>query len=432
HRFFVDGSPQIGDVCFGHTTSTPCTSKDNWHTILVGGLNQGGRGYYALDVTDPDNPKGLWELKGGTGATCLTDAEANGGTFAEDCNIGATFGNPIIVKRPLDGRWVVLLTSGYNNVSPGDGRGYLYVVDAQTGLILRRMSTGEGNAPNPSGLARINAWVDDALNNNLALTVYGGDLLGNMWRFQLDNTATVPRHNVTKLAVVTDPSGVAQPITVRPELAQIDNQRVVYFGTGRFLGSTDKASLQRQSIYAIKDTMTGVSSGSNAFVDMTRSGIDIPGFVKQTLTENTTDTRTVTTINPVSWTADGGWFIDLPDGGTGDEAAERVSVDPIIQLGTLVVPSNVPSSETCVAGGFGWVNFLNIRDGGTVQTGTTGTPASVKVSGSLIVGINVVKIGENIKTIVTTADNQQLTKETPVSPSTLEGRRVTWRELVVE
>ena len=34
-----------------------------WKTILVGGLNAGGKGYYALDMTDPRTPKGMWEFK---------------------------------------------------------------------------------------------------------------------------------------------------------------------------------------------------------------------------------------------------------------------------------------------------------------------------------------------------------------------------------
>jgi hypothetical protein len=44
----------------------------------------------------------------------------------------------------------------------------------------------------------------------------------------------------------------------------------------------------------------------------------------------------------------------------------------------------------------------------------------------------VVKIGNTVKTIVTTADNQQLTKDTPVVATSVSGRRVTWRELFVE
>ncbi len=450
HLFYVDGSPQVGDVCFGHTLSTPCSSVNNWKTILVGGLNNGGRGYYALDITNPLAPKGLWELKGGSGAACITNDSDVDGTQTEDCNIGYTFGNPIIAKRPEDGKWVVLVTSGHNNVSPGDGKGYLYVLDAQTGKILRRMGTGLGcdtgtspctTEPDPSGLARINAWVPSALTDNTALAVYGGDLKGNLWRFQLDDSTTpsIPRYSVTKLATVYDPSGDPQPITVRPELAEISTKRVIAFGTGRFLGSDDKTDNQRQSIYAIKDAMAGAGdadpSDDTPQTDMTRiagTPTTIAGFVRQALTEDSSSTRTVSTINPVSFSSNSGWFIDLTDGGSGDEAAERVNVDPILQLGTLVVPSNVPSSETCVAGGSGWVNFLDIKTGGTVPTGVSGTPASVKIAGSLIVGINVVKIGDQIKTIVTTADNQQLTQETPVTPGGVEGRRVTWRELFVE
>ncbi|HEY9530441.1 MAG TPA: hypothetical protein VIQ55_03560, partial [Burkholderiales bacterium] len=114
------------------------------------------------------------------------------------------------------------------------------------------------------------------------------------------------------------------------------------------------------------------------------------------------------------------------------EAAERVNVDPILQLGTLVVPSNIPSTESCTAGGFGWINFLDFRTGGTVLNGATDTPVSVRIAGSLVVGINVVKIGNTVKTIVTTADNQQITKDTPVVATSVSGRRVTWRELFVE
>ena len=144
---------------------------------------------------------------------------------------------------------------------------------------------------------------------------------------------------------------------------------------------------------------------------------------------------------PFSAPTDKGWFIDLPDGATIDTTpdpdvvtagAERVNVDPILQLGTLVVASNIPSADTCVAGGFGWINFLDYKTGAQVP-GATANMASTKVTGSLVVGINVVQLpGGTVKAIVTTADNQQLTKDTPVAPSALQGRRVSWREIFFE
>ena len=308
HRYYTDGTPIVGDVCFGHTSLTPCSAQSNWRTILVAGLNAGGRGYYALDVTDPDNPKALWEIRGGTGATCLSAAQASSGTFREDCNIGLTFGNPLIVKRKFDGKWVVIFTSGHNNVSPGDGKGYLYVVDAQTGFILQRLSTGVGcdgvsttspcvaGTVDPSGLSKINGWVDNAAFDNTVRTVYGGDLKGNLWRFELDGTAsaTVTLNSVTRLATVVDPSGAAQPITTKPELGKVNGaDRAVFFGTGKFLGDTDKGSIQRQSFYAMIDKMDSVTSPVH---NMTRAGSypsqTIAGFVRQTLIASTANPLT--------------------------------------------------------------------------------------------------------------------------------------------
>jgi len=437
HRYLADGSPAVGDVCFGHTTATPCSAASNWKTILVAGLNAGGRGFYALNVTDPAAPKGLWELKGGGTTTCLTDTQANAGTFFEDCNIGLSFGNPLIVKRPSDGKWVVILSSGHNNVSPGNGKGYVYVIDAQTGAILQRLATGVGcdgvssTAPctagtvDPSGLTRLNAWVENSAEDNTALTVYGGDLKGNLWRFELAGTASVTANSVTRLTTLVDGSGNAQPVTTRPELGLVGaSSRIVYVGTGKFLGTSDNSSDRRQSVYAIKDTMGGVTSPVYSAI---RSDSN---FIQQTLSAISGDRRTASN-NSVDLLTASGWYIDLPDGGSGSPS-ERVSVDPVLQLGTLIIPSNVPSTDACVAGGYGWVNFLNARTGSFI-TGSTDNMASTKIAASLIVGINVVRLpGGTVRVIVTTADNQQLTESAPVAPTTAQGRRVSWRELSVD
>jgi type IV pilus assembly protein PilY1 len=80
HQYFVDGAPTVGDV-YPKAPGQTCTA-DEWKTILVGGLNAGGKGYYALDVTDPANPKALWNY-----------------TPADDADVGLSFGNHVITKR---------------------------------------------------------------------------------------------------------------------------------------------------------------------------------------------------------------------------------------------------------------------------------------------------------------------------------------------
>ena len=241
---------------------------------------------------------------------------------------------------------------------------------------------------------------------------------------------------MTRLATVVDPAGAAQPITTKPELAEVTGKRVVYIATGKFLGVSDKTSEQRQSIYAIKDPY---DSTTNGLIPMTRAGTfptsTITDFVRQDLTAVDDSTRTTTIqsgATPVDFTTQNGWFVDLPDGGTTGNPSERVNVDPILQLGTLVIGSNVPIADACVAGGYGWLNFFDYRTGGYIL-GSTANAASTKVSGALVVGINVIQLpGGSVKTEVTMADNQVTTKDTPTAASSLQGRRVSWRELIVE
>ena len=416
HRYYVDGSPQIGDICL----TTPCAGLNDWRTILVGGLNSGGKGFYALDITNPDAPKALWEF--GYGATCRTAAQIDAapGTYKTDCNVGLSYGNPIITKRKSDGKWIVIVTSGYNNCSPGDGKGYLYLLDAATGGILKRISTATGTGGTdaactggtPSNLARINNWVENGLLDNTTLAVYGGDMLGNVWRFDLDSANATTVYTAFKLTTVKDASSNVQPITVRPELGEAYGYRVVLLGTGAFLGAPDKSSTATQSIYAIRDDLS-----TTAVVIRTDQ-------VQQTLGAGSiTDTRTVTTTTGVDWDAKKGWYIDLPDSG------ERVNVDPQLQLGTLVIASNVPNNDTCSAGGYAWQNYIDFKTGRYIAT-STGAVASTKIASSLIVGLNVVQLpGGKVVTIVTTADNQQLTRDTPVPSTAFTGNRISWREL---
>ena len=66
----LDGAPAVKDVVFDRSKAAgSLLLGTNWHTALVAGFGTGHRGYYALDVTDPQQttdltkgPQFLWQL----------------------------------------------------------------------------------------------------------------------------------------------------------------------------------------------------------------------------------------------------------------------------------------------------------------------------------------------------------------------------------
>lgn len=395
HTNYVNGSPVISDIC---TANCNVAASAVWKTILVGGLNAGGRSYYALDITDPTTPTLLWEISSAT--TGFSD-------------LGFSYGSPIITKlNDAAGTWVVLVTSGYNNTSPGTGRGKLYVLNAVDGTKISEYDTGVGNTTTPSGLAKIAAWNDFGGTNNTAGYVYGGDLLGNLWRFDINSAATP-----VLFATLKDSLGNAQPVTTTPTLGQIKGQRIVFVGTGKYLEVTDLTDLSEQSVYAIRDdnTSTPLLNARTALVE-------------QTLTVSGT-TRTGSN-NTVDFTSGRGWYIDLVDSTTAAYEGERVNIDMQLIQGTLIFASIIPSSTVCSPGGSGWLNFVNYETGGYVG------PLSLVSThyDSPIVGINVLYIfGKPIIEVVTASNpTPQIDPNVQIkaSGSAFTGKRVIWRELL--
>lgn len=408
HQFNVDGTPVAADVYDPGTTT--------WKTIVVAGLNKGGRGYYALDVTDPASPKGLWEFKHST--TCYDSGDSN--THMADCNLGFSYGNPIVSKL-ANGTWVVFVTSGYNNVNgaTGDGQGFLYVLDALTGRILKKIATGAGDATTPSGLGKINNWVDEGLTDNTTDRVYGVDLLGNVWRFDV-NSATP---SVQLLATVKDGTGTAQSITTKPELANIGYPPApfVYVATGRYLGASDIGTPQEQTVYAISDPLTAAATAT------TPVHPDLRAVLAEVNITNTTIAGVLSRVGSCAVSGGcprpDGWFADFPDTG------ERVNVDVKLQLGTLTVLTNVPENTACNIGGYSYINFFDYTSGLPIATSPGGV-IGVKLADSLAVGLNIVRLpsGKTVA-ISTTSDSSQRTSDVPINDPGTQGRRVSWREI---
>lgn len=396
HQYLVDGSPQTMDI-YDATTSS-------WRTILVGGLNAGGRGYYALDVTSEDSPIVLWEF-------CHSNAHCD----ISDADLGYSYGNPIITKLPAGnanaGRWVVIFTSGYNNVSPGNGQGYLYIVDALTGALIQKLSTGAGTAESPSGLGKLAA--SSGINGNAdtdasSLTVYSGDLIGNLWKFNLQTSAAT----VSLMARLTDPSGVGQPLTTQPEVGKVPSvtDPVVFVATGRYLGLSDVTNTQVQSVYAIRDNGTSYTGRS---------------LTPRVVTHGATTSSV--SGSALDW-AGGGWYFDLP------QTRERVNVDPQLTLGTLSLVSNAPNIDNenaanngCSLGGTSRFYQVDFRTG-LIIPGSTSFARTLQ--GGLSVGMVIFRLPNGqLKAIITDAQGRKAVVGIDTAASDTVSRRTGWREL---
>ncbi|GAB1256309.1 PilC/PilY family type IV pilus protein [Aurantivibrio plasticivorans] len=333
HEFYVDLTPAVSDVYL--------TSKSDWATILVGGVREGGRGLFALDVTDPGDYTTasnaanivLWEF-----------------TSSDDADLGYTYSQPTIAMMP-NGEWAAIVGNGYN--STGDGHAKLFIIYINKGTDgtwvagdYVKIDTGVGSTTTPNGLSTPRAADIDG--DLVVDRIYAGDLEGNMWVFDVSSTSDGSWGVVNNAPLFTSAS---QPITSAPILS-INSESagsapnvLVSFGTGKYLESTDVSNTTTMSFYTVWDV--GTSS-------LSRSDLE-PRSLSQT-TVNYQILRTVSG-NPVDWATQYGWRMDLPATG------ERVVSDPQIRRQVLFFNTVIPSSVACSSGGSGWLMSVDFLTG---------------------------------------------------------------------
>lgn len=368
----VDATPITRDVYF------QTGSSKGWHTILVGGLRYGGRGIYALDITKPEAAnvteaasKVLWEFNSNT----VAGSGNTGGA-----NLGYTFGQPN-VARLANGKWVVLVPGGYfpsdsnapgyNAAAASNKYSSLFVLDAQTGALLKEFQTPTtyaGSAVESWGLA--SPVLGDYNNDQIDDVAFAGDLAGNLWRFDLrDLTKNLvdlvyrPKDDTGTGGL----TGIDQPITVMPRLFPDPTSQyfIVVFGTGKFIGAEDRVTTNAttQSVYGIRDPGLGNTTG----LPWTRANL-----VKQDLTENASGYRGLTTRTVPTTDQKGGWYFDLNISGV---KGERVVVTPTALFNTnrAIITTLIPTtSDPCNPDRAGALMVIDAGTGGAAS-GVSGT-----------------------------------------------------------
>lgn len=381
HRFFVDGSPNAGDVYI----------NNNWHTVLVGGLNQGGQGIYALNITDPRNFN--QDQPGRVFAWEFTDRDdgIEGNGITGDADLGYTHSQPAIV-RLQNGKWAAIFGNGYNNTeidgsASATGNAVLYIVDIADGRLLRKLDTGVGAAQDPLKRSRPNGLATPAVvdvNGDAKVDyVYAGDLRGNLWKFDIRATdrrnwkvAYSSGADAQPLFTARHNKARVQPITSRPEVIRGPRGvgMMVLFGTGKYLETTDTAidsnAPEVQSYYGLFDRNTG---GRDDLI------ADSDELIEQTIKSEKTSSGgknvnvRITSQNEVGKKR--GWYLNLlsPSGYDG----ERVVSNAVVRAGRVIFTTLIPDNKPCGFGGTSWLMELDALSGTRLAT----TPFDVNNDG---------------------------------------------------
>lgn len=358
HSYLVDGPLYVGDVYFD-TDSDGVGGE--WRTIVVGTLGAGGRGIYALDVTDV--------LSSSTGSpSVIFDASDYDGSTAYRNDLGYMLGKALIAPTQ-NGGWSVIFGNGTNSVN---GYSRLIAVDVESPTTYKVIDTkAKISGSTDNGLAGM-ALLPDA--NGVINYAYAGDIMGKMWKFNLTsssmNSWSVAYGNTTTprpLINVLDSSGVAQPITATPTLglnslkqagsgSSATDSIMVYFGTGKYYDNSDTSSTQVQSIYGIADSSSYITlTSTTRTTKLQEKQITSEGSGVRTVNHDLPDSNG----NPaVDWSTKNGWFLDLKLASSSSGLGERVLAKPLLLYDRVILNTFVPSTNQCDYGGTGWLMEL--------------------------------------------------------------------------
>ncbi|WP_313242577.1 PilC/PilY family type IV pilus protein [Stutzerimonas nitrititolerans] len=187
-RYGMDGSfnlwVEYGDL------DTNAKTRSISKSYLYAGMRRGGKNYYALDVTNIDQPALKWAIKGG--ATPGFE------------KLGQTWSTPKLANIKLNGTQtkVLVFTGGYDpqqdNDSPntplaGDTQGNaLYIVNAETGQLIWRAGHSSETGANLKLAEMTHSMpadpvIIDANGDGLADIIYAVDARAQVFRFDIDN-----------------------------------------------------------------------------------------------------------------------------------------------------------------------------------------------------------------------------------------------------
>jgi len=404
HVPFVDLKPKVIDakIFTDGDTSDNATHPGGWGTVLIAGLNYGGKqiatdnntftpSYTAIDITDPRNPSLMWEK-----------------TFA---NLGLTTNQPTVVK--VGDEWFLALSSGptdYTNEGKSfssSQAGHIYIVGLKTGEMLKDFTVDDANSYMNTPVA-----YDHLLNYNVD-GIYTAANFGTEARLY---KITVPQDNSTEFDSLSasyddnpanwtmskffySPKPITAPVTL-----SIDKRGTtwVFAGTGKYFEETDKTTTDQNYLFGIKDPFF------NAFRDDTsclhQYGTTCPeinedgNLADHLFFSGAYTIRSASEVDVGSGGVSGidtfaslleearrdiydGWYRELCPGTIGSGTcgssgpSERIVNKPAILGGIVLAPTFAPNQDICGFGGDGRMFAVFYETGTAYKRRVIGTAA---------------------------------------------------------
>ena len=413
HIYFNDLSVRLVDASIsGSPTATRTASS--WKTVLIGGMRFGGAcaggtpaipianvgysSYFALDITNPEQPVPLWEFS--------------------DPDLGYTTTVPSILRTgagTTNGNWYVAVGSGSTTLSKANTdiarstTGYVYLLDLATGALVKKIVL-DHNAIVGDILA-IDADKDYAAEKLYFGTAYNS----SGWRGKLVSIS-VPNQDLTSWTPTSSDvkylfTGL-YPFTASPDSARDTNGNIwVYAGSGKYFSDVDEADTAAQIFLGLQDKPSGITypvttASLDDRTNVTTTGV-VTGTTQACLYDSTSNSfglqTLVTSINQTSSPvapSTTGWFLSLAVSPT----SERVISRPLAVGGLVDFLTYRPDSDACSYGGDSYLYAVDyttgvapatvaIRDPGVTGWTTTGT---VTVAKGVLLGPGAPPTGEAI------------------------------------
>ncbi len=387
HAYFVDLKPKIFDAKIDVDGDT----VPEWRTLLICGLNLGGKhiwatddfdgsagnetrhfypAYFCIDITEPRAPRVLWERSfEGLGMTTSSPA-----VVREEDSSGNSYWFAIIGSGPNDDDGTDDIASGLS-----DQNGHIFVLDILTGETYNDgvndwlFETTESNAYMSSASS-----IDYGLTNKvdgiyMASSYQDGSSIwrGNIYKINTW-TGTEPSHLPANWSsgIMYDGSD-GGPVTSGVSLS-VDSKGNVwtFFGTGRYLSLADKIDQNQQYFFGLKDPFFNPDHDQSAPNDFYFNPGNASTLTKNDLFDSngiavTTGRNVYTGSCPSTCTPYGtngtwdefvtdvrtydGWYLNLePPGGL---PSERVISKASVLGGVVFFPGYAPNDDVCGFGG---------------------------------------------------------------------------------